>query len=154
MKMHFSHLVFAGLFLLAFVGGTLLTTAPARAQATDMPAVYAQFLSADSAPMSVQKWDQREELPGLVSTKDLLLMGAVTAGAVATYLVLRSSKRKKKERDAHMAADTTAFLSVVSPAPKSLQDRLLDAWQQSPVDVYVGLGRADKSLVMGVAVKF
>jgi len=151
------------LLALVFIAcGTAGTMIPVHAQVSDLPH-YSVHAASPMAPLGTQKWrDRSDELPGFVSGKSLLLIGAVGVGVITTALLLRSKKKKKQRaRDARFQADSTASLSsLVGSAPtKSLQERLMEAQRQVPVNVFLGLGRqgpvsSKGAVVVGVSLKF
>lgn len=150
------------LTLLFLVSGTVGTVSTGYAQVGE-GSHYSVRAASPTAPLGTQKWrDRSDELPGISSGKSLLLIGAVGAGVITTALVLRSKKKKKqRERKARFQADSTASLSSVygTPASKSFQERLIDAQRQTPVNVFLGLGRqgpvtSKDAVVVGVSLKF
>jgi len=158
------------LVLVAIASGTAGTASTARAQAWDTSHYSAQAAGPTST-FDTQGWDDRsDELPGLVSGKSLLAIAVVGAGVITTALVLRARKNKKKKeeetRNKVARADSSASLSAVygdrpghAVDAKNLQERLLEAQRQVPVNLMLGLRRdgpvgADKALFMGVSVTF
>lgn len=156
------------LLLLAFLGSSLFTASPVHGQ--DLGTPHYKTQAALPSPVGTQDWGEPDELPGLVSTKTMLLTGAITVGAItAAVLLSRRSKKnnkKNKEREAREKNESAASQASVyddhpfaDRTPKSLQDRLSEARQQVPVNVFMGLqpngpGGGEQAVVMGVSVTF
>ena len=106
--------------------------------------IFTQAFSLSTPTSSHAQWDDRsDELPGTMSTGDILLI--VGGVAVATTAIVVLSKRSKAKKEKVLTDTTSTSISYLNyPHTRAAgAPGLLDVAETMPFNVFIGLRRMD-----------